>query len=90
MKEPKWFDPFFHIKKGESIMSEEVLAPMAGKIISLNIAVGDTVEEDDEILVIEAMKMETPIYAPADGKVATLKVKEGDELEEDDLIAVIE
>lgn len=71
-------------------MSEEILAPMAGKIIALNIAEGQTVEEDDEILIIEAMKMETPIYAPQDGKIASLKVKEGDELEEDDLIAIIE
>ena len=39
---------------------------------------------------IEAMKMETPIYAPCDGTISAVHVKEGDEVEEDDLIAEIE
>ncbi len=71
-------------------MSEEILAPLAGKIITLNIKEGSMVEEDDEVLVLEAMKMETPIYAPCDGKIISIKVKEGDEVDEDDLIAEIE
>ncbi len=71
-------------------MSEEVLAPMAGKIITMNIEVGSEVEEDEEIIIIEAMKMETPIYAPCDGKVTKILKKEGDEIEEDDQIAIIE
>ncbi|THB73463.1 MAG: biotin/lipoyl-binding protein [Desulfobacteraceae bacterium] len=71
-------------------MAEDVLSPLAGKIIAVNIEQGADVEEDEEILIIEAMKMETPIYAPCDGKVAEIKVKEGDEVEEDDLLAVIE
>lgn len=71
-------------------MAEEVLSPLAGKIVAVNIEAGAEVEEDEEILIIEAMKMETPIYAPCDGKVAQLKVKEGDEVDEDDLLAVIE
>lgn len=71
-------------------MSETIEAPLAGKIIRLDIEVGATVEEDDEILVIEAMKMETPIYAPCDGTVKAILVKEGDEVEEDDVIAEIE
>ncbi|MCP3900832.1 MAG: acetyl-CoA carboxylase biotin carboxyl carrier protein subunit [Desulfobacteraceae bacterium] len=71
-------------------MSEEVLAPMAGKIITMNVEVGSEVEEDEEIIIIEAMKMETPIYAPCDGKVTKILKKEGDEIEEDDQIAIIE
>lgn len=71
-------------------MSERIEAPLAGKIISLGIEAGAAVEEDDEILVIEAMKMETPIYAPCDGTIKAVHVKEGDEVEEDDLIAEIE
>ena len=70
-------------------MSEDVLAPLAGKIIKIGIEVGTKIEEDDEILIIEAMKMETPLFAPCDGTVKEIKVKEGDEVEEDDLIAVI-
>ena len=71
-------------------MAQEIIAPLAGKVFQLNIVVGDRVEEDDEALVIEAMKMETPIYAPCDGIVKQVNVKEGDEVEEDDVLALIE
>ncbi len=71
-------------------MAEEIIAPLAGKIISIQIAVGQKVEEDDDAMVIEAMKMETSIYVPCDGTIAEIKVKEGDEVEEDDVVAIIE
>jgi biotin carboxyl carrier protein len=71
-------------------MSEDVFAPLSGKIVSIDIQPGAAVEEDDEILVIEAMKMETPVFAPCSGTVAKVQVKEGDSVEEDDLLAVIE
>jgi biotin carboxyl carrier protein len=71
-------------------MSEEILAPLAGKIVKLHVEAGTVVEEDEEILVIEAMKMETPVFAPCDGTIVQVKLKEGDEVEEDDPIAVIE
>jgi biotin carboxyl carrier protein len=71
-------------------MSEEILAPLAGKIIQMDLEVGKTVEEDEEILVIEAMKMETPVFAPCSGTIREIKVKKGDDVEEDDLLAIIE
>jgi len=71
-------------------MSEEIFAPLAGKIVKLHVAEGTVVEEDEEILVIEAMKMETPVFAPCDGTIVQVKLKEGDQVEEDDVIAVIE
>ena len=40
-------------------------------------------------LVIEALKMETPVYVPCDGTVKEIKVKEGDEVAEDDVLAII-
>ena len=70
-------------------MAEEILAPLAGKIIEINIEAGAAVEEDDEAMIIEAMKMETPIYVPANGTVEKINVKVGDEVEEDDVLAVI-
>ncbi len=45
--------------------------------------------EDDEILVIEAMKMETLVYAPCAGVVADVRVKNGDDVQEDDVLATI-
>ncbi len=71
-------------------MAEQVEAPLAGKIIEMNMEVGSMIEEDDEILIIEAMKMETPIFAPCSGKVVAIKASKGDEVEEDDVIAEIE
>jgi len=76
--------------KEDGVMAEEVLAPLAGKIISIGLEPGAAVEEDDEVLVIEAMKMETPVFAPCDGTIKEIKVKKGDEVEEDALLAVIE
>ncbi|MFZ3132619.1 MAG: biotin/lipoyl-containing protein, partial [Desulfosporosinus sp.] len=38
-------------------------SPMAGKVFKINVKVGDTIVEDDEVIILEAMKMETPIYA---------------------------
>ena len=71
-------------------MAEEVRAPMAGNIWDVIVAVGDNVEEDDELVIVEALKMENPIYAPCDGKVAQIHVKKGDQVEEDDLLVTIE
>ena len=71
-------------------MSKELLAPLAGKIVQIDVKVGDSVEEDDDAMVIEAMKMETPVYIPCDGTVAKINVKEGDSVDEDDVLLVME
>ena len=56
-------------------MAEDVLAPLSGTIWKITVAVDDAVEEDDEVLILEALKMETPIYAPCGGKVKEIHVK---------------
>ena len=71
-------------------MAQEILAPLAGKVFKLLVDVGEEVEEDDEVIVIEAMKMETPVFAPCDGTIKEIKCKEGDSVEEDDVLAIIE
>lgn len=71
-------------------MAEEVRAPLAGNIWQLVVEVGDTVEEDDELIIIEAMKMETPVFSPCDGTVKEIRVKKDDKVEEDDLLVIIE
>jgi glutaconyl-CoA/methylmalonyl-CoA decarboxylase subunit gamma len=56
-------------------MAREVIeSPMPGKIISIKIKVGDNVKEDDELMILEAMKMENPIVAPISGRIAELNV----------------
>jgi acetyl-CoA carboxylase biotin carboxyl carrier protein len=71
-------------------MSAEVLAPMPGKIIDVLVNVGDKVSEDDELLILEAMKMENPVYAAADGVVKEVKVKKGDTVESEQLLMILE
>lgn len=71
-------------------MAEEVRAPMAGNIWEILVAVGDTVEEDDELLIVEALKMENPVYAPCGGKVTEIHVRKGEQVDEDDMLVTIE
>jgi biotin carboxyl carrier protein len=68
----------------------EVTAPMVGKVVKVLVNVGDAVEEDEPIIMIEAMKVEMPIAAPEDGRVASITVKQGDTVEADQVIATIE
>ena len=71
-------------------MAEEVRAPLAGTIMAVLVESGGKVEKDDEILVIEALKMENLVYAPCAGTVKEVKVKKGDKVDEDTLLIVIE
>lgn len=70
--------------------TEEVSAPLSGTIWKISVALDESVEEDDEVLIIEALKMETPVYSPCDGKVKEIYVKEGDTVEEDQPLMSIE
>jgi 3-methylcrotonyl-CoA carboxylase alpha subunit len=53
-------------------------APMPGKVIRLSVAAGDTVRKGDELIVVEAMKMENAIRAPRDGRVLRVAAALGD------------
>ena len=68
----------------------DVLAPLAGKILALRVEPGSKVEEDDELVVIEALKMENTVYAPSGGTVKEIKVKIGDSVDDGALILVLE
>jgi biotin carboxyl carrier protein len=71
-------------------MPTPVMAPMEGKILSIKVGVGDTVEEDDVLVVMEAMKMEISIVAPAAGRVVEIKVSSGQAVDPETVVAVIE
>jgi biotin carboxyl carrier protein len=74
----------------ENVMGTPVTVPMVGKIVSVSVKVGDKVKEDDQIAVLEAMKMEMPIVAPVTGTVKEICVGPGQEVEAEAVIAVIE
>ena len=71
-------------------MSEEVTAPMAGNIWKILVKVGDQVQYEDELMILEALKMENPIYAPVDGTVAEIKVSENDAVEANQVLMVLD
>ena len=66
-----------------------VTAPMPGKILSLKVNVGDTVNSGDLVLLLEAMKMENEVFASASGKVTEIRVKGGDSVNTGDVLMVI-
>ncbi len=71
-------------------MATEVTVPMVGKIISVQVKVGDQVNENDQIATLEAMKMEMPVVTPVSGVVKEIKVEAGQEIDADTVIAIIE
>ncbi len=67
----------------------EVKSPMAGTIFELIAAVGDAVQEGDELVILESMKMEIPVEAPNDGTVTDIHIGQGDQVQEGDLLVTI-
>ncbi|NLW44563.1 MAG: acetyl-CoA carboxylase biotin carboxyl carrier protein subunit [Syntrophomonadaceae bacterium] len=65
-------------------------SPMAGKVIEILVEVGQSVQEDDEVIILEAMKMENPVYAPEGGVVQEIKVEVGQKVEEGEVLIVLE
>jgi len=72
-------------------MAQEVIeAPLPGKIIRVDVTVGNTVEEGGVICIIEAMKMENHILSPAKASVIEVAVSPGQVVKTGEKIAVIE
>ena len=71
-------------------MAVEIEAQIAGSVWKVEKAVGDAVEEEDVILIIESMKMEIPVEAPSAGTIREIRAAEGDSIEEGDVLAVLD
>lgn len=68
----------------------EVKAEVTGKVWKVLVPVGESVEADEPVLVVESMKMEIPVISEMAGKVVTLHVGEGDAVEDGQVIAIVE
>jgi len=68
----------------------EITAPMPGKIASIVVNVGTQVQEEEEVIIMDAMKMEIPVYAPGAGTIKEIKVKVGDSVSEGQVLAILE
>ena len=71
-------------------MPTEVEAQIAGSVWKIEKAIGDAVEEEDVILILESMKMEIPVEAPCGGTLTEIRVAQGDAIEEGAVLAVID
>ena len=69
--------------------SIKIEAGAAGKVFKIEKKVGDAVKKGDAVLVLEIMKMETPVVAPEDGTVASIDVAVGDAVESGALLATL-
>lgn len=76
-------------KTGSATLSGAVISPMPGKVFKVLVTIGDVAALGQDVLVLEAMKMEHTLTAPCDGKVTTLAVKPGDLVELGQELAVI-
>jgi pyruvate carboxylase len=68
----------------------EIGAPIPGVVSIVAVELGQTVQKDDRLLVMEAMKMQSTVYAPVGGKVKELLVQPGQHVEAKDLLLAIE
>jgi len=78
----------FQNSKEETVVSE-ITAPMGGKVIDVKVKVGDSINDGDEVLILEAMKMELPVVATDSGSVKEIKCKKGDAVEADSVLIVL-
>lgn len=60
----------------------EVPSPLAGKVVSVDVQAGQSVKSGDQVMTLEAMKMNTVVSAPQDGTVEDILVAPGDSVEE--------
>ena len=73
----------------KAAVGNKVVAPLPGRVISLKVKVGDTVNAGDEVVVLEAMKMENSITSDYSGTVQQIAVAEGDNVATDAVLLII-
>lgn len=66
----------------------QIKAPMPGLVLNVLVSEGTEVKKGDNLLVLEAMKMENMIKSPTDGVIKKIEVKQGDKVEKNELLVV--
>lgn len=80
---------FFH-SEDESAGGNSIKSPMPGKVIKVNVEVGDKVAKGETIIIVEAMKMENSLIANRDVVIAEVRVKEGDMVDNSSPLVIFE
>jgi acetyl-CoA carboxylase biotin carboxyl carrier protein len=71
-------------------MATEVKAHITGTVWKIEVKVGDTVDTDQVLVILESMKMEMPIESPRAGKVAEIRIKEAQPVNEGDVVITLD
>ncbi len=66
-----------------------VRSEIAGSVWKIEVAIGDSVAEDDPLVILESMKMEIPLLAPRSGVVKEILVAEGEPIAEGDVAVIL-
>jgi acetyl-CoA carboxylase biotin carboxyl carrier protein len=72
------------------VARKEIRSEITGSLWKILKQPGDTVGEDDELMVLESMKMEIPVLAEVSGTLVEIRAKEGEPVAEGQVVAVIE
>ncbi len=68
---------------------KQINAMMAGTVVEVLVAAGDTVSTGQDVVIIESMKMQLPISSELEGKVSEIKVAQGDFVNEGDVVIIL-
>jgi acetyl-CoA carboxylase biotin carboxyl carrier protein len=68
----------------------EVKAELVGNLWKIVVEVGQAVDEDDTLMILESMKMEIPVPSPISGTVTAILVAEGDVVQEGQTVAIVD
>lgn len=74
----------------DSKQIDAINAPMPGLLLEINVAVGQEVKKDDQLFILEAMKMENAILSPRDGVIKSVNANKGDAIEKNYLLIEFE
>ncbi|NOZ13523.1 MAG: biotin/lipoyl-binding protein [Acidobacteria bacterium] len=89
IENPRSAGPVTH-KPASVVNASSIVAPLPGLILKIMVKVGEVVKSGQEVMVMEAMKMENEIQSHINGTVREIKVKEGDSISEGDVLIVLE
>ncbi len=78
------------IERGRTKVVNAIKAPMPGLILEISVAVGQTVKENDPLLILEAMKMENSFLSPRDGVIKSIAVEKGNAVDKGQLLIEFE
>jgi acetyl-CoA carboxylase biotin carboxyl carrier protein len=68
----------------------DIEAHITGNVWKIEVAIGDKVEEDQTVVILESMKMEIPVEAEDEGTVKEIRCEEGQSVSEGDVLVVLE